>query len=105
MKPVFIESYGPQPPNDKLKLVVETTAGRYRSGIYSAIRDDISKPIIIDWGDGTTENISEDISRKVHTYSSIAYRTYNVIVENIKSFAVTDGELGANSWYYTSCDN
>ena len=59
MKPVFIESYGP---NDKLKLVVETTTDHKKSGIYSAQRDDTSKPIVIDWGDGTIEQINGDVS-------------------------------------------
>ena len=48
--------------NDKLKLVVETTVDYKKTGIYSAERDDASKPIIIDWGDGTVEQIDGDIS-------------------------------------------
>lgn len=71
--------------NDKLRLVVETTADYKKSGIYSAERDDTTKPIVIDWGDGTVENISGDISQKVHEYTSIG--TFNVTVENIKSYA------------------
>lgn len=59
MKPVFIESYGP---NDKLRLVVETTSYAKKSGIYSATRDNISKPIVIDWGDGTVEQVNGDVS-------------------------------------------
>ena len=49
-------------PNDKLRLVVETTADYKKSGIYSAERDDTSKPIVIDWGDGTVEQVNGDIS-------------------------------------------
>jgi len=44
-----------KPANDKLRLVVETTSDYKKSGIYSATRDNTSKPIVIDWGDGTIE--------------------------------------------------
>lgn len=57
IKQAFIDAYGLQPSNDKLRLVVETIAdyNYMKSGIYSAERDDTSKPIVIDWGDGTVE--------------------------------------------------
>lgn len=54
IKQAFIESYGPQP-NDKLRFIIETTTDYKKSGIYSAQRDDTSKPVVIDWGDGTVE--------------------------------------------------
>jgi len=56
-----------------------------KSGIYSAERDDTTKPIVIDWGDGTVEQANGDVSQKVHTYASVG--TFNVVVENIKSYA------------------
>lgn len=62
IKQDFIDAYKPQPANDKLRLIVETTADYKKSGIYSAQRDDTSKPIVIDWGDGNIENINGDIS-------------------------------------------
>ena len=71
--------------NDKLRFVVETTSDYKKSGIYFAERDDISKPIVIDWGDETVEQVNGDISQKVHEYASVG--TFNVIVENIKSYA------------------
>lgn len=100
IKQLFIDSYIPRPePNDKLRLVVETydteAKGSYKatvdpppyvkSGIYLAQRDDTAKPVIIDWGDGTVENVNGDVSQKTHTYSS--YGTFNVVVENIKSYS------------------
>ena len=57
--------------NDKLQLVVETTSGSKKSGIYSAERDDTSKPITIDWGDGTeVDQVNGDVRQKVHEYAS-----------------------------------
>ena len=50
------------PSNDKLRLVVETTADYKKSGIYSATRDDTSKPVVIDWGDGTVEQVNGNVS-------------------------------------------
>lgn len=78
-------------PNDKLKLVVETTADYKKSGIYSAQRDDTSKPVVIDWGDGTVEQVNGDVSQKVHEYATIG--TFNVVVENIKSYAASAESL------------
>lgn len=58
MKQAFIDAFIPVEPNDKLRLVVETTSTYKKSGIYLAERDDTSKPVVIDWGDGTIENIN-----------------------------------------------
>lgn len=62
MKQAFIDAYKFVPANDKLRLVVETTANYNKSGIYSATRDDTSKPVVIDWGDGTVEQVNGDVS-------------------------------------------
>ena len=62
VKQSIIDTYGPKPANDKLRLVVETTSDYKKTGIYSAQRDDTSKPIVIDWGDGTVENVNGDVS-------------------------------------------
>ena len=97
IKQAFIDSYGP---HDKLKFVVETTAEYKKSGIYSATRDDTSKPIVIDWGDGTVERVDGDISQKAHTYDSVG--TFNVVVTNIKTFAAS-GNNG--TWYNTTSQN
>ena len=56
----LIDAY--KPVNDKLRLVVETTSSYKKSGIYSAARDDTSKPVVIDWGDGTVEQVNGDVS-------------------------------------------
>ena len=50
------------PSNDQMRLVVETTADYKKSGIYSATRDDTSKPVVIDWGDGTVEQVNGNVS-------------------------------------------
>lgn len=87
--------------NDKLQLVVETTSGSKKSGIYSAERDDTSKPITIDWGDGTeVEQVNGDVSQKVHEYASAG--TFNVVVENIKSYTASSSSM---SWYMTTSQN
>lgn len=83
IKQAFIESYSI--PNDKLILVVETTSTYKMSRIYLAERDDTSSPIVIDWGDGTIEQINGNVSRKEHTYASVGM--FNVVVENVKSYS------------------
>ena len=45
-----------------LCVIVETTDYHKKTGIYSAQRDDTSKPIVIDWGDGTVEQVNGDVS-------------------------------------------
>lgn len=89
--------------NDKLRLVVETTSNYKKSGIYSAERDDISKPVVIDWGDGTVENVNGDISQKVHTYSTVG--TFNVVIENIKSYAASTVAVNPFTWQNTTSQN
>ena len=83
--------------NDKLRLVIQTTSDYKKSGIYSAARDNASKPVIIDWGDGTVEQVNGDVSQKVHEYASIG--TFNVVIENIKSYAASTGDF---TWYNTT---
>ena len=91
IKQAFIDAY--KPVNDKLKLVVETTSSYKKSGIYSAQRDDTSKPIVIDWGDGTVEQVTGDISQKEHEYASVG--TFNVTIQNIKSYSASSGGSGS----------
>ena len=57
IKQAFIDTYLP-----KLELVVETTADYKKSGIYWAERNHASMPIVIDWGDGTVEQVDGDVS-------------------------------------------
>lgn len=115
----LINHYNPQLPtpptlpNDKLRLIVETTNDYKKSGILFAERDDESKPITIDWGDGTVEEVDGDIgsidgdilSYKVHEYASIG--RYEVVVENIKSYVASHSDytflnLASGSWYNTT---
>jgi len=100
VKQSIIDTYGPKPANDKLRLVVETTSDYKKTGIYSAQRDDTSKPVVIDWGDGTVEQVNGDVSQKVHTYASVG--TFNVVVENIKSYAASTNDY---TWSYTTSQN
>ena len=86
--------------NDKLRLVVQTTSDYKKSGIYSAERDDTSKPVIIDWGDGTVEQVNDNVSQKVHEYATVG--TFNVVVENIKSYAASTNNY---TWYKTISQN
>lgn len=43
-------------------FTVQTTVDYKKSGIHSAERDDTTKPVIIDWGDGTVEQVNGDVS-------------------------------------------
>ena len=95
IKQAFIDTYLP-----KLELVVETTADYKKSGIYSATRDDTSKPVVIDWGDGTIEQVDWDISQKVHEYAIVG--TFNVVIKNIKSYAASANNY---SWHHTTSQN
>ena len=47
---------------DRLKLIVQTSGEYMKSGIYEATRDDASKPVTIDWGDGIIEQVDGDVS-------------------------------------------
>ena len=98
IKQAFIDAY--KPANDKLRLVVETTSDYKKSGIYSAKRDDTSKPIVINWGDGTVEQVNGDVSQKVHIYSTVG--TFNVVVENIKLYAASANNY---TWINTTSQN
>lgn len=41
---------------------VQTTSSYKNTGIYSAERNDASKPVKIDWGDGTVETVDGNVS-------------------------------------------
>ena len=63
IKKWIIEHYHITPQqNDELKLVVQTSGSHMKTGIYEATRDDASKPVTIDWGDGTSEQVDGDIN-------------------------------------------
>ena len=83
---------------DKTVFKVQTTNVYTKAGIASAKQNDISKPISIDWGDGTSESIYGDIHNLVHAYSGID--EYTVIVSNIKAFMAND--LNDDAWTYTT---
>lgn len=67
-----------------------------KTGIFLAQRDDESKPVVIDWGDGTVEQVNGDVSQKVHTYDVSEPDRYDVTVKNIKSYAASTGD---STWY------
>lgn len=70
-------------------------------GIYSATAINSSVPIVVDWGDGTTDTVRGDISQLTHTYSD--YGTYVVgISDNISSFALSAND---NTWLQTTTGN
>lgn len=95
IKQAFIDTYLP-----KLELVVETTADYKKSGIYWAERNHASMPIVINWGDGTVEQVDGDVSQKVHEYATVG--TFNVVVKNIKSYAASANN---STWYNTTSQN
>ena len=79
---------------------VQATFDYNKSGIYSAERDDISKPIVIDWGDGTVEQVNGDVSQKVHTYATVG--EFEVTISNVKTFAASANDF---TWYGTTSLN
>jgi hypothetical protein len=57
------EHYSPGPgPDPDTHFTVQTTSDYKKSGIWSAERDDTTKPVVIDWGDGTVEEVDGDVS-------------------------------------------
>ena len=95
IKQAFIDTY-----LQKLELVVETTADYKKSGIYWAERNHASMPIVIDWGDGTVEQIDgENIFQKVHEYATVG--TFNVIIKNIRSYTPSYYA----TWWQTTSQN
>ena len=97
MKPVFIESYGPQPIQP---VVISVNATDFGSGstvtINSALRKDPSKTIIIDWGDNSTDTIDGDVTNISHNYNSSFLG--NINITNIKYLSLR----GDNSYYSNS---
>lgn len=57
----IVEHYVPAEDPDT-HFTVQTTSNYKKSGIYSAQRDDVTKPVVIDWGDGTVEQVDGDVS-------------------------------------------
>lgn len=77
---------------------VQTTSSYKKTGIYSAQRDDTSKPVVINWGDGSIKKeVDGDISQEVHEYSDVG--EFTVKVSNIKSFAASANNY---AWYNTT---
>lgn len=72
-----------------------------KTGIYSATRDDSTKPIVIDWGDGKNDVVEGDIIQLVHTYETAG--TYTVgISDNITDIALSTSN---STWYQTTSNN
>lgn len=80
---------------------VAPTASYPKTGIYSATREDTTKPVIVDWGDGTISAVDGDIDKLVHTYDSPG--TYTVgISDNISSIALS---ASLSTWYQSTSQN
>ena len=95
VKAWIIEHYF-QPEDPDTHFTVQTTSDYKKSGIYSAERDDTSKPVVIDWGDGTVEQVNGDVSQKVHEYATVG--EFEATISNVKTFIA-----GANdTWYNTT---
>lgn len=47
----------------------------------------MTKPVVIDWGDGTVELVNGDVSQKVHTYATVG--TFEATISNVKTFAAS----------------
>lgn len=78
-----------------------TTSSYKNTGIYSANRYSSSAPIVVDWGDGTTDVVYGNISQLAHTYPSVA--TYTVrISDNISTFCPS---YSNSTWYQTTSQN
>ena len=78
-----------------------TTSSYKNTGIYSANRYSSSDPIVVDWGDGTTDVVYGNISQLAHTYPSVA--TYTVrISDNISTFCPS---YNNSTWYQTTSQN
>jgi hypothetical protein len=80
---------------------VTTTSSYRKTGIYSANRYSSSDPIVVDWGDGTTDVVYGNISQLAHTYSGAS--TYTVkISDNISTFCPS---YSNTTWYQTTSQN
>lgn len=80
---------------------VTTTSAYRKTGIFAATSRNLDNPTIVDWGDGTTDILYENISQLVHTYASNG--TFTVRVNNnISSFALSANN---STWYGTTTNN
>lgn len=91
----------PTPPAaDTTRFEVVTTSQYPTAGIYSATAIDSSTPIVVDWGDGSTDLVTGDISMLTHTYSAAG--TYVVeISDNISSINLRNNSAYNNRYIIT----
>ena len=76
-------------------------------GIYSAAAIDPTVPIVVDWGDGSTDTVTGNISQLTHTYAydasgSTAVNYTITVSDNISSFALSANN---STWYGTTTAN
>ena len=84
------------------KFEVKTTSSYYKAGIYSAAAIDPTVATVVNWGDGTTDEVYGDISQLIHTYAA-ATATYTVEVsDNISTFALS---IDNSTWYANRTKN
>ena len=91
---VVVDNTPPVEQNDKLRLVVETTSEYTKAGILTATRDDTNQPIVIDWGDGTTNEVNGNISSSsnmIHTYTYSG--TFNFNIKNINTCVFSNSSI------------
>ena len=75
--------------------VVTSSSSNKETGIYSATKLNSSDDIKVDWGDGTVDTFTGDITQAVHAYASTG--TYTVKVSNdVSAFSL----CASNSTYY-----
>jgi len=88
------------PTETRIDVTIDN-ASYNKFGIYSTVSRDQSVPTIVDWGDGTSDTISGNISQLVHTYASLG--TYTVTINNtIRSIALS---YSGSAWYSTNTKN
>lgn len=83
-------------------FTVETTDEYKKVGIYLAQRDDSTKPILIDWGDSTVEQVDGDVSQKVHEYATVG--TFNAVLKNAVGIVMGSPDT-SQTWIATTSNN
>ena len=96
----------PTPPvadTTQIVVTVTSTTNAKTRGIYSATAIDSSTPIVVDWGDGTTDSIIGDISQLTHDYDPSLPGEYTITIsDNISSLALSANN---STWYGTTTRN
>ena len=95
LRNAMMEQAGAPTPIDKFTTITISVTTQYslQWGIYSASLYDASHPAIVDWGDGSIETFTQDISYAEHEYA--APGVYAVrISDDIDSLTLQNGSSG-----------